>query len=247
MLKTYNGLYSKYKSYGILLFRINEDQLEFLLVKRKNTYSFWKLINSEVTSKNIDNIIMDCIKNIDSTERELILNSKNFEQLISKSEKPCRNSSMSDIYFQQLKKLIKQTKSEPLKLPKWEIPKGQITEEELYRLDRQPIEQIIKNCAVREFGEETGIKPELYQIIDNKPFNYSFTGSDGKTYTYNIYIGFTENQFPKEMVNTCFELSNEMYWFNVNDIFDKNIQNAYITEFIVSIITNKYFERILKK
>ena len=64
--------------------------------------------------------------------------------------------------------------------PEWEFPKG-----------RRNIREDDRNCAIREFNEETGIPPEDYTIIDEiPPFQELFTGSNNVKYRIVYYIAY---------------------------------------------------------
>jgi len=64
--------------------------------------------------------------------------------------------------------------------PEWEFPKGRINSNEKHL-----------ECSVREFEEETGIKKEAINVIENiLPFEENFIGTNYKSYTYKYYLSY---------------------------------------------------------
>ncbi len=47
----------------------------------------------------------------------------------------------------------------------------------------------IKQCAIREFSEETGFKKDCVQLLTIPPFEEEFTGTDGKIYRNVFFVG----------------------------------------------------------
>jgi ADP-ribose pyrophosphatase YjhB (NUDIX family) len=65
----------------------------------------------------------------------------------------------------------------------WDVPRGQ----------KDGCESDLE-CAIREFGEETGVKPKDYRILyEMPPFKYSYTDA-GVTYNDTFYIAVEENK-----------------------------------------------------
>jgi hypothetical protein len=65
----------------------------------------------------------------------------------------------------------------------WDVPRGQ----------KNGCESDLE-CAIREFGEETGVKPRDYRILyGTPPFRYSYTDG-GVTYNDTFYIAVEENK-----------------------------------------------------
>lgn len=63
----------------------------------------------------------------------------------------------------------------------WEFPKGR----------RNYPHEDDKNCALREFAEETGIDQDQLHTLDNMlPYEELFIGTNGKQYKYNYYLAF---------------------------------------------------------
>jgi 8-oxo-dGTP pyrophosphatase MutT (NUDIX family) len=64
--------------------------------------------------------------------------------------------------------------------PEWEFPKGRINSNEKHL-----------ECSIREFEEETGIKKEAINVIENiLPFEENFIGTNYKSYTYKYYLSY---------------------------------------------------------
>ena len=65
----------------------------------------------------------------------------------------------------------------------WDVPRGQ----------KDGCESDLE-CAIREFSEETGVKPKDYRILyGTPPFRYSYTDA-GVTYNDTFYIAVEENK-----------------------------------------------------
>ncbi len=66
----------------------------------------------------------------------------------------------------------------------WEIPKG-----------RRKRGETNRDCAIREFEEETNIKADTYKLINNMiPFIEEYTGINGVRYKHVYYIGKINNE-----------------------------------------------------
>jgi len=94
----------------------------------------------------------------------------------------------------------------------WEIPKG--------RRRYKPAETEYE-CAVREFCEETLIPRNMFKVINDKKFEYSFI-SDNITYKYIYYLAYYLGNNPPTGIpwNNKVQLSEviEMRWLTVEEI-----------------------------
>jgi 8-oxo-dGTP pyrophosphatase MutT (NUDIX family) len=106
----------------------------------------------------------------------------------------------------RLKNLIINTKNNELI---WEVPKGRKNRYE-NNLD----------CSIREFEEETGVKPNMYDIIDNKPIIESYI-SDNIRYVHYYTIASTIHVFePSVSFKHILQMSevDSIRWASINDI-----------------------------
>ena len=113
-----------------------------------------------------------------------------------------------------LKDLIKKT-TKHFEYNEWEIPKG-----------RRNINESNKECAIREFEEETNININDYNLYDNiLPFEESYIGSNNIEYKNIYYIGELKNH-----VELIIDENNENQIHEVKDIkwVSKNNYKGYI-------------------
>jgi len=76
----------------------------------------------------------------------------------------------------------------------WEFPKG-----------RRNYQEKDIDCAIREFGEETGYDPSLVTVMENVlPYEEVFIGSNGKSYKNKYFIGFM-NEFDTSAVHVNYQ------------------------------------------
>jgi len=189
-------------SYGVIVYRINKNIKEYLMVRRKNSFGYIDFICGKYSLQNIHQI-----KNIIS---EMSLEEKNnlltmtFEELWynlweNNNTKYKNEENASIKKFESLKsgisyknetvtlsKLINESTSS-WKETEWEFPKGKKNYQE---------HEIM--CAIREFEEETGNDSSKLFIIENlAPFEEIFMGTNNKTYKNKYFIGYMKDNINK--------------------------------------------------
>lgn len=189
-------------SYGVIVYRINKNIKEYLMVRRKNSFGYIDFICGKYSLQNIHQI-----KNIIS---EMSLEEKNnlltmtFEELWynlweNNNTKYKNEENASIKKFESLKsgisykneivtlsKLINESTSS-WKETEWEFPKGKKNYQE---------HEIM--CAIREFEEETGNDSSKLFIIENlAPFEETFMGTNNKTYKNKYFIGYIKDNINK--------------------------------------------------
>lgn len=189
-------------SYGVIVYRINKNIKEYLMVRRKNSFGYIDFICGKYSLQNIHQI-----KNIIS---EMSLEEKNnlltmtFEELWynlweNNNTKYKNEENASIKKFESLKsgisykneivtlsKLINESTSS-WKETEWEFPKGKKNYQE---------HEIM--CAIREFEEETGNDSSKLFIIENlAPFEEIFMGTNNKTYKNKYFIGYIKDNINK--------------------------------------------------
>jgi len=103
-----------------------------------------------------------------------------------------------------LEKMIKQSNTF-WNETEWEFPKG-----------RKMFKETDLECALREFEEETGIKKQYLQIIENiLPFEETFIGSNYKSYKHKYYLAFIKDDVNLSNFQKS-EVSN-LEWKNINN------------------------------
>ena len=178
-------------SAGVIAYRYNNDNnIEYLLICRRDTFGFVEFIRGNYSLNNIE-YIQALIDEMTITEKENILNLEfdniwklmwtSVNGLNNRCEKKISKKKYNDLLNGigtnniTLKNLIDKSSTNWIE-PEWGFPKGRRNK---YENDY--------NCALREFEEETGYSKENINIIDNIiPYEEIFTGSNYKCYK-NIY------------------------------------------------------------
>ena len=188
-------------SYGIILFRSSEKGLQFLMIRRKDTFGYIDFIRGKYSPYNLEHI-QSIINEMSIYEKERILSSS-FEELWYLMWGETNNSQYKSEEFNSLKKyemlktgifvnaekytlndivLRSNTKWQETE---WEFPKG-----------RRNYQEKDMDCALREFEEETGISHKKIQIVENiMPFEETFIGTNYKSYKHKYFLAYiNENE-----------------------------------------------------
>jgi len=194
-------------SYGIIVFRFSTEGVQYLMIRRKNSFGYIDFIRGKYSSNNLAqlNTIID---EMSIYEKNTIL-TKNFELLWSemwcesniqyKNEEYSSKKKFENIRegllindkLITLKDIVETSKTKWIET-EWEFPKGRRNQKEK-DLD----------CALREFEEETGILKTDIKIIENVlPFEEMFIGSNHKSYKHKYFLAFMEKS------DTDFNLNN---------------------------------------
>ena len=183
-------------SYGIVLFRSSEKGLQYLMIRRKDSFGYIDLIRGKYSSYNIDQIqksvdeMSNSEKNNLKTEKfdtlwkmlwgennsiqyrgEEVASSKKFDIIRSGVTVNNNNITLCDI--------IKNSKTN-WNETEWEFPKG-----------RRNYQEKDLDCALREFEEETGYSSKDIIVVDNVlPFEEIFIGSNRKAYKHKYFLAY---------------------------------------------------------
>lgn len=180
-------------SYGIIAFRCSSDGLQFLMIRRKDSFGYIDFIRGKYSPYNLKQLL-NIIDEMSITEKKRILElpfdtlwvemwgevSMQFksEETVSKKkfESLKEGVTISDKVY-TLKDIIGMSKTE-WKETEWEFPKGRRNQKE------KDLE-----CALREFEEETGISRNKLIVIENIfPFEEIFIGSNHKSYKHKYFL-----------------------------------------------------------
>jgi 8-oxo-dGTP pyrophosphatase MutT (NUDIX family) len=185
-------------SYGIILFRVKENSLQFLMIRRKDSFGYIDFIRGKYSPHNIyqvQNIVNEM--SVDEKKRILehsfeklwenmwgnVINSqyKNEEIVSSKKMESMRNGIKINNEIITLQNIVEKSTTS-WDEPEWEFPKGR----------RNAKEKDI-DCALREFEEETGILKNKIVIIENIiPFEETFIGTNYKSYKHKYYLAYID-------------------------------------------------------
>lgn len=206
----YNQCKLPITSLGAIAFRIRDANIEYLMIRRKDTLGFIDFMRGKYTLTNKD-YIMNMLKQMTNAEKHK-LNTWTFNQIWSdiwgsgstiNQYKTEENSSRTKFYhlkvgiqyknkkFSLNEMIIECNQYTSWEEPEWGFPKGRRNQNET-DLD----------CALREFNEETGINKKSIKLIDNLfPFEEIFTGSNYKSYKHRYFITYIDNNKPVSMNN----------------------------------------------
>ena len=191
---TYRRCLAPIMSLGIILYKIEEGEIKYLFVQRRDTLGYVEFMRGKYNLENID-YICEIFKIMTKDERKKIMDN-DFDTLwynlwMDKNNKKFHNEySNSKNKFNKLKEGYEDN-NKYLSLekinneidfiytePEWGFPKG-----------RRNYKEKDIECALREFEEETGYSVNDLKIIENiLPLEEIFTGSNYKSYKHKYYI-----------------------------------------------------------
>jgi 8-oxo-dGTP pyrophosphatase MutT (NUDIX family) len=132
--------------------------------------------------------------------------SKNYEYEKTRSKKK-----FEDLDFPTL---FKQIPHKPFKKPSWGFPKGRRYNNET---DRQ--------CAIREFMEETGLKRCDFKMVALSQFFEKYVGSNDAKYSHKYYLAIVKPN-PGEFENIAVDPNNSQQTSEIGDIGWFNFEDA---------------------
>ena len=224
-------------SIGIIAFRKVENNIEILLIKRKDSLAFVDFMRGKY---NLDDLeyINNLFEKMTIDERNNIFN-KDFLYLWNylwgtKVASQYRNEEKISKYkFSKLKEgyyinenfvdlnIIINNCISHYTEPEWGFPKG-----------RRNYQERDIMCAIREFEEETGYSKNNITILNNIiPLEEIFMGSNYKSYKHKYFFGYMNNNVIPENIFQIYEIS-KIEWVNIdcaiNFIRDYNIEKKNI-------------------
>jgi 8-oxo-dGTP pyrophosphatase MutT (NUDIX family) len=181
-------------SYGIILFRYSHTGLQFLMIRRKDSFGYIDFIRGKYTPYNI-NQIQKIVDEMSLTEKQRILD-HSFEALwkmmwgdvVNVQHKNEELTSLKRFYTIKngvtinnnvvtIKDIIEKSDTK-WDETEWEFPKGR----------RNSKEKDIE-CALREFEEETGISKDKITLVENvMAFEEIFIGTNYKSYKHKYFL-----------------------------------------------------------
>jgi len=187
-------------SYGVILFRSSVEGLQFLMLRRKDSFGYIDFIRGKYSSFNTHQI-QTMVNEMSVLEKERIL-THSFEHLwkdmwgdTSNSQYKSEENTSSKKFLQikegifinneliTLESIVNNSNTKWIET-EWEFPKGR----------RNPKEKDLE-CALREFEEETGISMEKIKIIENVlPFEEIFIGTNHKSYKHKYFLAYMNDQ-----------------------------------------------------
>ena len=247
---TYGNCRHPILSYGVILYNYGEDgEPSIVLVERKDSLSYIEFMRGKY--KSIFDV--EYIKLLFSrfSKKELVeIDKYDFDTLWKKlwihtetiNPRIKREYKKSKIDFNKLKEGYKkgnefisiQTMIKMVSIPylsnEWEIPKG-----------RRKMHENNRCTAIREFYEETNVKPSTYKLYKNIiPIVEEYVGINRVRYKHVYYIGNTEHKsrltLDKDNKDQYTEIK-DLQWCSENEclekirVYDNNKRNVIINFF----------------
>jgi 8-oxo-dGTP pyrophosphatase MutT (NUDIX family) len=179
-------------SYGILAFKneTSKEKIQFLLIQRKDTIGYIDFLRGKYHSLEYLKILIEEM----TAEEHQKIKDNTFDELwdllwLTKTSKTYKNEYLlAKEKFNQVN-IVFLLENTPTKFidTEYDIPKG-----------RRSNTETIKDCAIREFMEETGYKKNEFRIIDRlNPICEMFLGSNGIWYKHvYFYAKITTTRIP---------------------------------------------------
>ena len=229
----YNQCKLPITSIGFIVFRIFNKQMQYLMIRRKDTLGFIDFMRGKYSINN-KSYILNMLNQMTIKEKQSLLEN-NFSELwyhIWGKEKLSSQYKSEEVSSQEKYNLLKNgvyqdneklydlnslieesNKEEKWNEPEWGFPKG-----------RRNFQEKDFACALREFTEETGIHSNYLTNIQNiLPFEEVFTGSNYKSYKHKYYVAFCKNSNSVQMNAYQTSEVSSMQWFSFEDC-NKNIR-----------------------
>lgn len=181
-------------SYGIILCHFSSSGIQFLMIRRKDSFGYIDFIRGKYSLYNIYQL-QNIINEMSVFEKEQIITKtfkdlwynmwggnanlqyKNEEQLSCKKFEQLKTGIIIDNKKITLEDIVNQSTTNWLET-EWEFPKG-----------RSNYKESDLNCALREFTEETGISLKKIKVVENVfPFEETFIGTNYKSYKHKYFL-----------------------------------------------------------
>ena len=229
-------------SYGIILFRIFNNEIQYLMIRRKNSFGYIDFIKGQYSENNLE-YLQKLFDEMSLEEKQLILMSDDFNILWKRmwednfKSNIFNNSKQKFVNLKTLgiiEELINNSTTQWIET-EWEFPKGR----------RNYMEKDLE-CALREFEEETGINYNNIILIENLfPFEEKFVGTNDKIYKNKYFlasinsntcnfeelINFQISEVSKIEWKTLTNCNNSMRPYNIEKIKLINQINDIITKY----------------
>ena len=221
-------------SYGIIIYKIEDKVPKIVMVERKDSLSFIefirgkykfpenipyiKLLISRMTMEEKDKLLKFTF---DELWEMLWIHYDNVNHRIKKEYEKSKlffnklqNGFTKNGIFFNLQKIIQNNNTNYIS-NEWEIPKG-----------RRSNKENNKDCAIREFEEETNINLKNYELISNIiPLIEEYKGINNVRYKHIYYIGMMKNH-----VELKIDMTNKDQYTEIRDITWLSLSLIHISE-----------------
>lgn len=205
-------------SYGIILYKIVDNELYLIMIQRKYSYSLISLLLNKYYDDDIlnESKLINIISDMPYVERNYIKN-HTFNYLWNKIwiwenpyQKFMENNEKYQYFLDNYLYLLNITPIKNIET-EWEFPKG-----------KRLIHESFLQCAIRECVEETNIIP---YVKHHNMYRETFTGTNNVLYSNNYYL------------SNCYDKYNNIY-YNYNNIL-QNTEIRKISWFSIKQVFNK--------
>ena len=238
-------------SFGVICYKIDNGIIKYLMIQRKDSLSFMEFIRGKYNPNDIRYLkkLLNCMT---SNERQL-LRTKSFDEIwvyawyqnntthIKQTAEYIDSKQKFDtlLVTNILKRLLENSFTANIE-QEWGFPKG-----------RRKLKERDFDCAVREFCEETRLKSDDIEVLDQVvPFEEIFFGTNNILYKHTYYLAKMKSMDKNVILDyNCVEQMREvraLKWFTyeetINHIKKHNVERQKIIENANSIILG--FEKI---
>lgn len=208
-------------SIGIIVFRMKNSRLEYLLIRRKHSLGFVEFMRGKYPVNNY--IYLLNIFNEMSIHEKNLIKTATFDELwtylwgeqvgiqyrgeekTSKDKYQLLKDGIENSNSYDLDKIINESNTEWCET-EWGFPKG-----------RRNYQEKDLNCALREFEEETGYLKCNIKLMQNViPYEEIFTGSNMKSYKHKYFLGYIDSDTKTTYQYQETEVS-EMKWMQLDE------------------------------
>ena len=212
-------------SIGIIVFRLYENKLQYLMIKRKHSLGFVEFMRGKYPLYNYKYIV-NIFNEMSNDEKTKIKNSTfselwsylwgeqigiqyRGEEKVSREKYEALKEGIETKTSYNLEQIIETCNNEWIDT-EWGFPKG-----------RRNFQEKDLNCALREFEEETGYLKSNIKLVQNIiPYEEIFTGSNMKSYKHKYFIGHIESSVNQTNDFQETEVS-EIKWCNYEECIQK--------------------------
>ena len=212
-------------SYGIIVFRSSTEGLQFLMIRRKDSFGYIDFIRGKYSPYNIYQL-QNIVNEMSVSEKQRILTEpfedlwktmwgetsnsqyKNEEQTSLKKFDLLKSGININDEVIDLKELVKRSTTN-WEETEWEFPKG-----------RRNHKEKDLDCALREFEEETGISQTKITIVEKViPFEELFIGSNHKSYKHKYFLAYM-NETEEYLNNFQVTEVSKIEWKTINQCLE---------------------------
>jgi len=233
-------------SFGIICYKIVNDNINYIMIQRKDSLSFMEFVRGKYNIED-SKYIIKLIEYMTDSEKKILLNNT-FDQIwnytwcqlnhgsFKHTKEYIESKNKFEIIMNDynIKNLLFTKKNNNISEQEWGFPKG-----------RKKLKESDVDCAIREFCEETQLNKSDIEIDTSIiPFQEIFFGTNNILYKHVYYIAKIINDSAEiSLDNNCIEQIREirsLKWFSekevLNHIKNHNIERIKIFKKANSII-----------